>query len=215
MGGFMPHRGTGAAAPGKLMQMPAVDVSVVLPFTDDEDVIGLAAQRIARHLAEQGLSFELFAVDEGSGDNSTALLGLLRPSLPALRLLHGAGTGRGYAVGAAAARGRVLWLIDAESATRSLSAFGRPHGRVARGELDIAVVRGRFAVVKRARVIGMLDAVSGRAATFERRLVKRAQRRHLTVEAYDVGGTRATTQRLADRLRWRLAIALGVAEPRT
>lgn len=211
----MLHRGTGAATHHRSMHVPAVDVSVVLPFLDDEDFVGSAVQRIARHLADLHLTFELLAVDEGSGDNSVALLGLLRPHLPQLRLLHGAGPGRGYAVGAASARGRVLWLIDAESAGRSLSAFGRPHGRVARGELDLAVVRDRFVVIKRARAIGMIDAITGRAASFERRLVKRAQRRQLAVESYDVGGARATTHRLTDRLRWRLAIALGVAEPRT
>jgi hypothetical protein len=195
------------------MQMGHVDVSVVLPFADDEDRVGSACLRIARHLTEQGLAFEIIAVDEGSGDNSVALLALLRPSLPELRVLHGAASGRGFSLGAAAARGRVLWLIEPDSATRSLSAFGRPHGRVARGELDLAVVRGRFAVLKRARALGLVDAVSGHADTFERRLLKRAQRRHVTAEAYEVGGTRATTAtgRLADRVRWRLAIALGVA----
>ena len=208
----MPHCGTRAALVISSMQMSAVDVTVILPFTDDEDFIGSACQRIARHLTEQGLSFELLAVDEGSGDNSIALLALLRPALPQMRLLHGAAPGRGFALGAAAARGRVLWLIEAESASRSLSAFGRPHGRVARGELDLAVVRGRFAVLKRARALGMLDAVTGRSVTFERRLVKRAQRRQLAVEAYEIGGTRAGTGRLADRVRWRLAIALGVGQ---
>lgn len=199
------------------MQMGNVDVTVVLPFTDDEDLVGSACKRIARHLEEQGLAYELIAVDEGSGDNSVALLALLRPTLPELRVLHGASAGRGFALGAAAARGRVLWLLEPDSATRSLSVFGRPHGRVARGELDLAVVRGRFAVMKRTRALGLIDAVTGRGASFERRLLKRAQRRHLTHEAYEVGGTRSITgtSRLATRVRWRLAIALGVAEPRT
>ncbi|HUS65187.1 MAG TPA: hypothetical protein VMZ28_11620 [Kofleriaceae bacterium] len=199
------------------MQMGNVDVTVVLPFRDDEDLVGSACQRIAHHLAEQGLVFELIAVDEGSGDNSVALLALLRPTLPELRILHGAASGRGFRLGAAAARGRVLWLLEPDSATRSLSAFGRSHGRVARGELDLAVVRGRFAVMKRTRALGLIDAVTGRGASFERRLLKRAQRRHLALEAYEVGGTRAVTatSRLAARVRWRLAIALGAAEPRT
>jgi len=199
------------------MQMGNVDVTVVLPFTDDEDLVGSACQRIAHHLAEQGLVHELIAVDEGSGDNSVALLALLRPTIPELRVLHGASPGRGFALGAAAARGRVLWLIEPDSATRSLAAFGRPYGRITRGELELAVVRGRFALLKRSRALVFLDGVSGNGAGFERRLLKRAQRRHLTVEAYEVGGSRGAsgTFRLADRVRWRLALALGVAEPRT
>lgn len=187
-----------------------LDVSVVLPFGDDEDRIGTACQRLARHLAELGVSYELLAVDEDSGDNCHAILGLLRGALPELRVIHAAGRGRGFAVGTAAARGRVVWLIDPESALRSLSAFGRPHGRIARGELDLAVVRGRFAVVKRARAISILDAMDGRGAAFERRIVKRGERRGLAVEAYDVGGTRAVS--ITHRLRWRLAVALGAAQ---
>src|SRR5688572_26898143 len=101
----MPQRGTGAANVMLSMQMGNVDVTVVLPFTDDEDLVGSACQRIAQHLTERGLVFELIAVDEGSGDNSVALLGLLRPALPELRVLHGAASGRGFALGAAAARG--------------------------------------------------------------------------------------------------------------
>lgn len=193
---------------------PAVDVSVIVPFTDDEDVIGTACRRIADHLTELGLTFELLAVDEDSGDNSHAVLGLVRSSLPELRTVAGAQPGRGFALGAACARGRTLWLIEPDSAVRSLSAFGRAHGRVARGELELAVVQGRFAVAKRARVFGLLDSVVGRGSSFERRLVRRAQRRSLTVEAYEVGGTHPGGTRLTDRLRWRLAWALGALEPR-
>jgi hypothetical protein len=183
-----------------------VDVSVVLPFTDHEDVVGTACQRIGRHLGELGLTFEILAVDEDSGDNSHMVLGLLRRSIPELSVLRSE-PGRGYAAGSAIARGRTLWLLDPENATRSLAAFGRAHGRVHRGELDIAVVRGRFIVCKRARGIGFLEGLTGRGATFERRLLRRAQRRQLAVEAYEVGGHHHGG--LAHRLRWRLALALG------
>ena len=71
-----------------------VDVSVVLPFGDDEDVIGTAVRRVASHLREHGLSFELIAVDEDSGDNSHAVLALLRSDFGELRISHAAGRGR-------------------------------------------------------------------------------------------------------------------------
>jgi dolichol-phosphate mannosyltransferase len=186
----------------------AVDVSVVVPFADHEDVIGTACGRVARHLGELGLSFEILAVDEASGDNSHAVLGLLRRSMPALRIVAGARAGRGFAMGSACARGRVLWLLEPHSALRSLAPFGR-------GELDLAVVRGRFAVVKRARALGLVDAVHGMSGSFERRLVKRATGQRLVVEAYEVGGsTSRPGPGLADRVRLRLAWALGAVAQR-
>ena len=59
------------------------DVSAVVPFGDDEDVIGASVQRIAALLRELGLGFEILAVDENSGDNSHAVLALLRKQVPA------------------------------------------------------------------------------------------------------------------------------------
>jgi hypothetical protein len=191
-----------------------VDVSVVMPFGDDEDVIGTACQRIARHLDEMGLSHEILAIDEDSGDNSHAILGLVRPGLPQLRIVSGVAAGRGFAAGAATARGRILWFIEPASAMRSLAAFGRAHNRVARGELDLAVVRGCFSVAKRARLLAAVDGAPGRGGLFERRLVRRAQKRGIAVEAYELGGAQSGARRLAEKLRGRLALAFGAALPR-
>lgn len=182
-----------------------LDVSVVMPFGDDEEVIGTACQRLSRHLEELGLSFEILAVDEDSGDNCHAILGLVRSAIPELRILSGVAPGRGYAAGAAAARGRVLWLIEPSSALRSLAAFGRARNRVARGELELAVVRGCFTVAKRARVLAAVDGAPGRGGAFERRLVKRAQKRGIALESYALGGAHSGARRLADRLRLALA----------
>ena len=191
-----------------------LDVSVVLPFGDDEEVIGTAVQRVGRHLEELGLAFEILAVDEDSGDNCHAILGLLRGAVPELRILSGVAPGRGFSAGAAVARGRVLWLIEPASALRSLAAFGRANNRVARGELDLAVVRGCFTVAKRARVLTLVDGAPGRGLGFERRLVKRAQKRGVALEAYELGGAQSSARRLADRLRGRLALAFGASLPR-
>ncbi len=191
-----------------------VDVSVVMPFGDDEDVIGTACQRIGRHLEELGLSHEILAIDEDSGDNCHAILGLVRADLPQLRIVSGVAAGRGFAAGAATARGRILWLIEPTAAMRSLAAFGRAHNRVARGELDLAVVRGCFSVAKRARLLAAVDGAPGRGGLFERRLVRRAQKRRISMEAYELGGAQTGARRLAERLRGRLALTLGAALPR-
>ena len=212
-----PHaapRHTACIHTGKMQSSALLDVSVVMPFGDDEDHIGTACQRLARHLEELGLTFEILAVDEDSGDNCHAILGLLRGGLPELRILSGVAPGRGFAAGAAAARGRVLWLIEPSSALRSLAAFGRANNRVARGELELAVVRGCFTVAKRARVLSAVDGAPGRGGTFERRLVKRAQKRGVVLEAYELGGAHSTARRFADKLRGRLALAFGATLPR-
>ena len=193
----------------------SLDVSVVVPFSDHEDLIGAACGRIARHLGELGLSYEILAVDEASGDNSHAVLGLLRRSLPPLRIIAGARPGRGFAMGSACARGRVLWLVEPHSALRSLAPFGRAHARVVRSDLDLAVVRGRFSVMKRSRALGLVDAIHGAAGAFERRLVRRAGSRGLKVESYEVGSAERPIVGLADRVRWRLAWALGAVAPRS
>jgi hypothetical protein len=197
------------------MPSGTVDVSVILPFADHEDVVGAACSRIARHLGELGLSYEVLAVDEASGDNSHAVLGLLRRTITQLRIVAGARPGRGFAMGSAYARGKVLWLVEPESAMRSLAPFGRAHARVARGELDLAVVRGRFSVLKRSRALGLIDTIHGANGSFERRLVRRADSRHLTAESYEVGGSEQPGPGLANRVRWRLAWALGAMSPRS
>ena len=96
------------------------DVSVILPFRDDEDVIGNAVQRIAGHLRELGLTFELLAVDEDSGDNSHAVLALLRGSLPELRVQHAPLRGRGAEAGIARAQGHALWILSPHAAVAPL-----------------------------------------------------------------------------------------------
>src|SRR5262249_17995876 len=75
------------------------EVSVVVPFRDDEERVGALARRLAGHLRALGLSFELLFVDEDARDNSVALLLLLRDrELPELRVLTASGA-LGFALG--------------------------------------------------------------------------------------------------------------------
>src|SRR5687767_4592895 len=115
------------------------EVSVILPFGDDEDVIGSAVLATAAHLRALGLAFEILAVDEDSGDNSHAVLALMRAGVPELRVIHAAARGRGMEAGSARAQGRILWLVDAVAAVPPLDAFDRPWQRIVADEVDAVI----------------------------------------------------------------------------
>jgi hypothetical protein len=168
------------------MRAPStLDVSVVVPFADHEDRIGAACTRLAGHLRALGLSFEVLAVDEDSTDNSHNVLRLLRTALPELRVIAAIGPGRGFALGASQARGRILWLLDPIAATLSpLGPFWHIHQRIARRELDLAIVDDRFAVLHRTRCFALL---ANQRIDF-RRLARRARQRGLAILSYKRGG---------------------------
>ncbi len=179
------------------------DVSVVLPFRDDEDLIGNAVQRVAAHLRELGLSFELLAIDEDSGDNSHAVLALLRGQVPELRVQHAPFRGRGAEAGIARAQGRILWVLSAAAAMSPLSTFQRAHEQVQRDEVDAVVVRQRFAVAHRVRVLASASGVRGTGPALLRRLSRRLAADGLRVDMQELTGAAASREprfRLRDLL---------------
>lgn len=161
------------------------ELSVVVPFADHEDILGDACRKLAGHLRALGLHFEILAVDEGSGDNSHALLSLLRAELPELSLIVG-GPHRGFSTGAVGARGRNLLLIEPGAAVRSLAPLAGALQHIARGT-DLLLLPGRFMVANRTRALAVLDPVRTRGRGFEGRLARRAARRGLSVETWPTG----------------------------
>lgn len=161
---------------------PDCDVSVILPFDDDEDRVGKLSRRVAAHLRELGLTFEILAVDEGSGDESVFVLSFVKTEVPELRLLQTPGVGQGFAAGTRVARGRTLWLIDVAAAEVPLSPFLWAHQRLSSGVADVVPVEGRYVLCRRTRAWPVLAALRGRGDAFERRLLRRAYRRGLVVE---------------------------------
>jgi hypothetical protein len=151
---------------------PACDLSVIIPFTDDEDAVGALVGRLAAHLRALGLGFEILAVDEGSGDNSRALLALVRERTPELVLLA-ARSAAGFATGAQAARGRALLLWDA-AVRAPVGPVGWACRQVSDDRADLVLLPGRFAVCRRTRAWHVLARTRGRGAAFERRLQRRA-----------------------------------------
>jgi hypothetical protein len=165
-----------------MSDVPELDVTVVIPFGDDEDSVGAASRRVAAHMRALGLRFELLAVDEDSGDNSAAVLALLRAEIPEIKLVEAAPR-RGFAAGARLARGRVLWLLDVARGDAPLAPVGWAVRRLEEDAADVVVVEGRYVLCRRTRVWRAIQHLRGRAAVFERRLVRRARSHRLRVES--------------------------------
>lgn len=173
----------------------AYEVSAIVPFGDDEELIGSAVQRIATHLRELGVPFEILAVDEDSGDNSHAVLALLRAQVPELRVLHAPGRGKGFDSGIARAQGRILWLIEPSAAVHPIAGFTRALDQV-RDEgpagKDAAVIRGRYAVAHRTRALAVAAGLRGTGDVYFRRLAKRLTARGLRLDVQLGGAAPAT-----------------------
>jgi glycosyltransferase involved in cell wall biosynthesis len=163
------------------------EISVVVPFADDEDAIGSAIRRLADQLRVQGRPFEILAVDEDSGDNSHAVLALLRAEVPELRVLHAPGRGRGADAGAARAQGRVLWIIDPDIALGALAAAGPAIDLVLAATVDAVVVHGHYIVANRVRALPALTGLRGSRDSRRRRLARRMAAHGLRLDVQMIG----------------------------
>ncbi len=175
-------------SPAALMSI-RYEISVVVPFADDEDAIGTAIHRIADHLRPLELPFEILAVDEDSGDNSHAVLALLRAQVPELRVVHAPGRGRGADAGAARAQGRILWIIDPDVAlvAGALAPAAAAFASITAGSVDAVVVHGHHVIANRMKA---LPAVSGLRASRDarrRRLARRMAQHGLRLDVQMIG----------------------------
>jgi hypothetical protein len=182
-----------------MSERPRYDVSVILPFGDDEEAVGIAVKRTAEHLRGLGISFEILAIDEDSGDNSHAVLALLRAEVPELRVTHASGRGRGVDVGAARAQGTLLLISTPDVASGSLDGAGDACRRLLAGEGDAEVALARSTVAHRIRAMAAFRGARLVAATMHRRLAKRLQMRNLDVRLS--GPTGVVAKSAAGRLR--------------
>ena len=181
------------------------DVSVILPFGDDEEFVGIAVRRTAEHLRSLGVSFEILAIDEDSGDNSHAVLALLRAEVPELRVTHAPGRGRGVDVGAARAQGTVLVVSTPDVASASLDGIGDACRRLLAGDGDAEVALARFTAAHRVRSLVAFRGARLLGVAMHRRLAKRLQVRNLAVRLTGTAGVAAKSA----VGRWRAFAARG------
>lgn len=172
---------------------PRFDVSVILPFGDDEEAVGIAVRRTAEHLRGIGLSFEILAIDEDSGDNSHAVLALLRAEVPELRVTHAPGRGKGIDVGAARAQGTLLVVSTPDVASGSLDGVGDACRRLLANNGDAEVALTRYTVAHRIRALAAFRGARLLGPAMHRRLAKRLQVRSLSVRVTGPTGVAAKT----------------------
>jgi hypothetical protein len=195
--------------PLAMAESPRFDVSVILPFGDDEEAVGIAVRRTAEHLRGLGLAFEILAIDEDSGDNSHAVLALLRAEVPELRVTHAPGPGRGVDVGTSRAQGTLLVVSTPDVASASLDGVGDACRRLLAGEGDAEVSLGRFTVAHRVRSLVVFRGARLIGPAMHRRLVKRLQVRNLHVRVAGAIGTGAARARTGALGRLRAFAARG------
>jgi hypothetical protein len=178
---------------GAMADSPRFDVSVIMPFGDDEEAVGIAVRHTAQHLRGLELKFEILAIDEDSGDNSHAVLALLRAEVPELRVTHAPGRGRGVDVGAGRAQGALLLVATPDVAAASLDGAGDACRRLLAGEGDAEVALARYSVAHRIRALAAFRGARLVGAAMHRRLAKRLQVQGLSVRIAGPTGVAART----------------------
>lgn len=94
-----------------------VELSVVVPMFNEEQVLPLFVQRLRPVLDGMGVSYEVVAVDDGSRDSTSLLVQRARRQWPELRLVRlraNCGHQAAISAGLAGARGDWMVTIDAD-----------------------------------------------------------------------------------------------------
>ena len=178
--------GRGPNEPPELAEHPMV--SILIPcFNEGENV----RETIAWAAAQAYPNFEIIAIDDGSSDDTGAVLEELRSSHPRLRVLHHAsnqGKGMGLRTGALAARGEYLVCIDGDalldpyattwmvhhflSGSRVGAVTGNPRIRTRStllGKIQVGEFSAIIGLIKRTqRIYGRVFTVSGVVAAFRK-----------------------------------------------
>ena len=97
-----------------------IKLSVVIPAYNEAGRIGPTLGRIAEHLGGLGLEYEIVVVDDGSGDETRAVVQEAAKDIPALRLVaNGVNRGKGFSVktGFLHSTGELALVSDADLST--------------------------------------------------------------------------------------------------
>jgi len=99
---------------------PGTSLSVIIPAFNEANRLPVYLNRVIRYLTDSGRSHEIIVVDDGSSDQTAAVVSDLATEYPCLRLLQlEENRGKGFAVktGMLAASGDLRLFADADGAT--------------------------------------------------------------------------------------------------
>jgi dolichyl-phosphate beta-glucosyltransferase len=100
--------------------MPAPQLSIVVPVYDEEQVLERTLPAMVRYAERLGRSFELVCVDDGSNDRSAEILARAAARDARMRVeshAHNRGKGAAVRTGVMAARGDLIFFLDADLST--------------------------------------------------------------------------------------------------
>jgi polyisoprenyl-phosphate glycosyltransferase len=105
----------GAIYPWRMPRVP-VDLSVVIPMYDEEEVLPLLVERLRPAADAWGVTYEVLCVDDGSTDATPVLLQRLRREWPQVRVVRlRANAGHQAAISAGLARARGQWVVTLDA----------------------------------------------------------------------------------------------------
>lgn len=98
------------------------DISIVIPAFEESERIGNSLRKIIEYVAGQSLRFEIIVVDDGSGDDTSAVAERIlsaQTACPHRVIRYEQNRGKGYAVrtGLSAASGDIAIFTDADLST--------------------------------------------------------------------------------------------------
>jgi dolichyl-phosphate beta-glucosyltransferase len=104
----------------RLLEFATPELSIVIPAYNEQARIGRTLDSIAAFLAERSVNCEVIVVDDGSTDDTGAVVEARQCDFVSLRLLRcerNGGKGRAVRLGMMIARGRVRLFMDADNST--------------------------------------------------------------------------------------------------
>jgi dolichyl-phosphate beta-glucosyltransferase len=118
-----------------------MDLSVIIPAYNEQQRLAPTLRALDAQLAGEGLDYEILVVDDGSTDQTVALVEEARRRMPRVRCLATSpnrGKGHAVRVGMLAARGALRVMYDADG---SIPAAEVPRllAPILRGQVDIAI----------------------------------------------------------------------------
>ena len=198
-----------AAGPASLARVAGPDVSVLVPVFDGAAYVGAALRSV---LAQEGVAFEVVVCDDGSTDDSVAVVeSFADPRVVVVRQAN-AGIAAALNAAAARARGRYLARLDADDLCRP----GRLRAQAAVLDADAAcvLVASDFEVVDAAGIVTGRRAVPVSDLALRARLLVQSPVAHGSVllrrAAFErAGGYRSAAEPAEDYDLWVRLAALG------